>query len=187
MRRFVPDDAEAHVLSIAVLALAAFGLLPDRAAVPVALLSSGVGTVHAVRRHRAESMRRRQADAILTGVPGLRVPEGLRWRAEELTLPSHRRALAKHLRRLARLADERVLLTSLPLYLSTLRPNHEALESLASRVGRIEQPVAARGIVLLEGLLGDDPDTPLFSPGRAVELNRALLRIGSAIDPAFNA
>src|SRR5262249_42169493 len=125
------NETMLHGLSIAVLLLALGGVLPELLAMGIAIASSGTAGLRTLARHREAAQRRRSADALLAAIPGLRVPDRLRWRAGELTSPEHRRRTAAELHRFARMADEPILRTSVPVYLSTLRPNHDRLESMA--------------------------------------------------------
>jgi hypothetical protein len=81
-----------------------------------------------------------------------------------------------------------MLITAVPVFLSTLRPNRSELESMAALVERDDRPVPVRGIVLLEHLLSDAERSPLYGPRRAEELRRALRQVrrttsSSAIRP----
>jgi len=108
----------------------------------------------------------------------------LEWRASELMAPAHRHRLAHELRSFARMADDSVLITAVPVFLSTLRPNRRGLESMAALVERDDRPVPVRGIVLLEHLLSDVERSPLYGPRHAEELGRALVRVRDAASPS---
>jgi hypothetical protein len=177
------DELALHGLSIVVLALAVAGLLPNIVGIALASVASGAAAVQALEHRRADARRRRSADALLASIPGLRVPERLRWRAAELTSPEHRLRLARQLRRFSWLAEQPLLLTSIPVYPSTLRPNKDQLRSVASIVGAIDLPVSAQGMVLLDRLLGDGVGSPLYGPAKADELARALQRVRGAMVP----
>jgi hypothetical protein len=177
-----PDEARLHGLSIVVLLLAVAGVLPALLGVGVALVTSGLAASRSLRRHRDAVRRRRAADALLAAIPGTRVPDRLRWRAGELTSPAHRRRAAAELRRFARMADQPILHTSVPVHLSTIGPNHDRLQSMATIVERLERPVTPQGMVLLEELLGAGGASPLYRPGHAAELDRALRLVRGAIE-----
>jgi hypothetical protein len=169
-------------LAAALLALAVAGVLSETVGVVVGGLVSVYAGACTVRRRRTLSRRRRSADAILETLPGPRIPDGLQWRAAELTSPSHRSFLARQLHGLARIAEEKFVITSVPISLSTLRPNHDELESIASLVGELGHPVNVRGIVLLEEILYDGDVSPLYEPCHAAELEQALTRVHRAIE-----
>ena len=61
-----------------------------------------------------------------------------------------------------------------------VRRNERLLRALAERVGD-ERPVAARGVLLVRGLLRD-PASPLYSEGDE-PLARTLSRVLGALDP----
>ena len=169
-------------LAAVLLALAVAGAISETAGLVLGGPVSAYALSRTVRRRRELTRRRRSADALLESLPGTRVPEGLQWRAAELTSPSHRRLLAGQLHRLARMANEKLLITSVPVSPSTLRPNHDELESIAALVGQLDRPVSARGIVLLEELLYDGDASPLYEPCHADELERALAQVHRAIE-----
>ena len=177
------DEIALYGLSIVVLVLAASGLLPNIVGIALASVASGAAVVHALERRRSDARRRRSADVLLASIPGFRVPERLRWRAAELTSPEHRLRLARELRRFSWMAEQPLLLTSIPVYASTLRPNRDELEAVASMVGAIDRPVSAQGMVLLDRLLGDGIESPLYGPAKADELSRALQRVRGVMVP----
>lgn len=172
-----------HAFTAALVLLATVDVLPTSVALALGAAASGWACSRALRRHRELRRRRESADVVLASAPGPRVPDRVTWRASELTSHYHRLRLAKQLRRLARMADETVLLTSVPVFLSTLRPNRDELELVAVLVGRLEQPVTPRGIVLLENLLGS-AGSPLYGPGNAADLAYALSRVQGALRPS---
>jgi hypothetical protein len=172
-----------HALAAAVLGLTVTGVVPVPLGVALAALASGSAVAQMVRRQRDLAHRRASADALLAAVPGTRVPERLRWRASELTAPEHRREVAHQLERLSRMAGQPFLLTSIPVFPSTLRPNRSGLASVAEIVGHVERPVTPRGMLLLETLLGDAGPSPLYRPRHAAELERVLLRVRQVIEP----
>ena len=174
--RIAPDEFGLHGLSIAVLLLAVAGGMPALPGIAIAVVASGIALYRSLRRHREAQRRRKAADALLVASPGARIPDRLRWRADELTSPEHRKRTAAELHRFAVMADQSVLRTSVPVYLSTLSPNHDRLEAMAVIVERLEQPVTAQGMILLEQLLDAGEASPLYRPGNPVELDRALRR-----------
>ena len=182
-RGHVPfDETASHVLAAALLALAVLGVLPAIVAVPLAVLASGSGAVSAIRRRRAAARQRQFADAVLAHLPGQAVPEGLRWRAAELGSADHRRFVARQLHQLARTGERRTLLTSVPVYLETLRPNVQELDEVAEVVAQVDRPLGPRALVLLEEMLGNGDTSPLYRPASAEELGEALQRIHAELE-----
>ena len=169
-------------LAAALLLLAAAGVISAAAGLAFGGLAGLYALTCTVHRHRELAWRRRSADALLESLPGTRVPDGLQWRAEELTSPSHRRFLARQLHGLASLATEKFVITSVPVSLSTLQPNHDELEAIADLVGRLDHPVNPRGIVLLEEILYDGDTSPLYEACHPEELEQALVRIRRSIE-----
>jgi len=178
------EETGLHAIAAALLLLAIAGALPVVLAVGLALLASGAALRRTVRRRRELARRRAAADELLACLPGPRIPERLEWRASELMAPAHRHRLAHELRSFARMADDSVLITAVPVFLSTLRPNRRGLESMAALVERDDRPVPVRGIVLLEHLLSDVERSPLYGPRHAEELGRALVRVRDAASPS---
>jgi len=178
------EETALYGLAAALLALAVVGAIAPTAGLVLGSLVSAYAVSRTVSRRRELARRRRSADALLESLPGMRVPEGLLWRAAELTSPSHRRLLAAQLHRLAGMANEKFVITSVPVSLSTLRPNHDELESIATLVGQLDRPVSPRGIVLLEEILYDGEGSPLYEPCHADELEQALARVHRAIEPS---
>ena len=176
------EETALYGLAAVLLALAVVGAISPTAGLLLGSLVSGYAVARTVSRRREVARRRRSADSLLEALPGTRVPEGLQWRAAELTSPSHRRLLAGQLHRLARMANEKFVITAVPVSLSTLRPNHDELESIAALVGQLDRPVSARGIVLLEEILYDGDGSPLYGPCQATELEQALARVHRAIE-----
>ena len=182
------EETGLHAIAAALLLLAVAGALPVALAMVLALLTSGAALSRTLRRHRELARLRAAADEVLSCLPGSRIPDRLQWRAAEIMSRAHRRRLARELRRFARMANDSMLITAVPVFLSTLRPNRRELESMAALVERDDRPVPVRGIVLLEHLLSDVERSPLYGPRRAEELRRALRQVrqttsSSAIRP----
>jgi len=182
------EETGLHAIAAALLLLAVAGALPVALAMVLALLTSGAALSRTLRRHRELARLRAAADEVLACLPGSRIPDRFQWRAAEIMSRAHRRRLARELRRFARMANDSMLITAVPVFLSTLRPNRRELESMAALVERDDRPVPVRGIVLLEHLLSDVERSPLYGPRRAEELRRALRQVrqttsSSAIRP----
>jgi hypothetical protein len=174
------EETGLHAIAAALLLLAVTGALPVALATVLALLTSGAALRRTLRRHRELARLRAAADEVLARLPGSRIPDRLQWRAAEIMSRAHRRRLARELRRFARMANDSMLITAVPVFLSTLRPNRSELESMAALVERDDRPVPVRGIVLLEHLLSDVERSPLYGPRRAEELGQALVQVREA-------
>ena len=103
----------------------------------------------------------------------------LGWRASELVSRSNRRVLARSLRAIP--AESEALLLVSPLNRRGVRPHLDLVRALAERVGTIEEPVAPRGMALVEQLLCDGFG-PLYSPAKVNELQGALERCLTAFE-----
>jgi len=180
------EETLLHAVSIVLLALAIARWIPVALAVVLAGLTSGAAEISAIRRRRELDRRRRSADVLIAELPNARIPDALLWRARELSDPGHRQELARQLHLFAWMARQQVLITAVPVSLSTLRPNRHGLHSLAELVERTEQPVTARGIVMLEKLLDAGDCSPLYRPARGDELGTALARVSRAMDLGDN-
>ena len=175
------EETLLHALSATMLTLAIVRWIPIALAIALVGLVSGSSVLSAVRRRRDRARRRRSADALIATLQDDRIPDSLRWRGDELTDSARRCELARQLHMFARMAGERVLITAIPVSLSTLRPNHDRLEAVAAVVDDVERPVTARGIVMLEALLDDATRSPLYRPAHGDELGRALASVVAAL------
>lgn len=104
------------------------------------------------------------------------------WRTAELTSSRERRMLARSLRGVV--ADANAPLwafSASPLNRRGLVPYVQEIQALADRVGDLEEPVAAAGIVLVRDLLSDG-GSPLYTGGSVADLPSTLSRIQSALD-----
>ncbi len=130
-----------------------------------------------IRQRREVRRARRTADRELLQLPY--VPPRLAWRADELTRASRRLALARSLRRLVASADPRYVPGAAIVNRVAIRDQRDLLLWVARRLSALERPVAARGVLLLEGLLRD-AGGPLY-----VREDRHLL--APALDAALSA
>jgi hypothetical protein len=148
-------------------------------AVPVPLFGALGRLVASARERRALRSARRAADAelLLRETPSLR----LAWRAAELVVPKRRRQLARNLRTLVGEADPRVARTARVFNAAAVRGLAPVLLQAAGRLEELEDPVAPRGILLLENLL-TDPWGPLYERGRAEQLESALVVAVDALE-----
>jgi hypothetical protein len=130
------------------------------------------------------SLLRRRADALFQA--GAQVhPQSqlLVWRAAELTAERNRRSLARSLRRMVQEVERPSPLSASPLNRRGVRPHLELVRALADRVGSLERPVAAQGMVLVEQLLTDGLGSPLYQGGQIGDLPAALGACIAALEP----
>lgn len=175
-------ETVSYALAAVVLGLVAVGGVPPVLGVPVAVLASCRGVWLTARRKRTLARRRESADAVLATLPGDAVPEGLRWRADELGSSSHRRFVARQLHRFARMGAQSVLITSVPVHLDTLRPNTHELDEIAAVVEQTDRPLPPCSLVLLEELLSNADESPLYQPASSGELGEALHHLHDALE-----
>jgi hypothetical protein len=169
--------------AVPVLGLAVAGVIPPRLGLVLALSLAIVGAGHLVAELRTDAARRREADRLLVALETARVPDGLRWRAAELTRARERRTLARALRNLLRSLELPPAMFPTPVNRSALRRNRRAVEALATRLAAVDRPVRPRGILLLRQLLGGGPHSPLYDTEAAGELQTVLARVRSEIEP----
>jgi len=104
------------------------------------------------------------------------------WRTAELTSSRERRLLARSLHGIvADVRAPRWLFNASPLNRRCLVPYVHEIHALAERVGDLEQPVTAAGIVLVRDLLSDG-GSPLYTGGNVADLPNTLSRIRSTLD-----
>jgi hypothetical protein len=132
-----------------------------------------------MRERRALRAARRSADAELLSmpVPSLR----LAWRAAELVVPKRRMQLARSLRGLVRDADSRYLPNAAPINRRAVRAVSGDLLAVAHRLADLENPIAPRGVLLVERLLLDS-DGPMYDRERARELFAAVDEAAAALE-----
>jgi hypothetical protein len=143
-------------------------------------VACGVLAVAQIARARlALARRRREADALIrSGVRVHPASELLVWRAAELTSDRNRRTLSRSLRTIMSELQRRPFTSPIPLDRRAVWPYRWLVEALAARVGQLERPVSARGMVLVEELLTDGFMSPLYIGGEdkdvAVAVERCL-------------
>lgn len=129
------------------------------------------------------SRLRRQADLLLqTGVRVHPQSRLLVWRAAELTGRRNRRSLARSLHGIVRELERPSLISAVPLNRRGVRPHLELVRALADRVGALERPVAAQGMILVEQLMTDGPASPLYLGGRSGDLPASVGACFDALD-----
>jgi hypothetical protein len=141
-----------------------------------------VGVIRGALAARERRALRAAADAKLRGGADDHASP-LRWRADELVSPRHRRSLARFLRGVVGELDGRALPSAVPLNRRGARPHVDLVQQLATRIGDLERPVAARGVVLVDDLVTDSFRSPLYVRARADELPIALERCLDALEP----
>lgn len=137
-------------------------------------------TVERLKAHRALRTARRAADREI----GLRHNQPLRlaWRVEELVSTKNRLDLAHALRSLVRDASPQYLPAASPVNRRAVRAESQALLDIAARLADLDDPVAARGVVLADRLLTDGSG-PLYDRERVDELPRYLDTTLEALEP----
>jgi hypothetical protein len=176
------EETASYALAAILLALVVLAALPTVLGVLLATIAGGRGVLLTAGRHRTLARQRESADAVLATLPGDAVPEGLRWRAGEIGSVDHRRFVARQLHRFARMGDQRMLITAVPVHLETLRPNTHELDAIAHVVEQTDRPLPPRGLVLLEDLLRNGDESPLYQPASPEELGQALHDVHDALE-----
>ncbi len=113
------------------------------------------------RRELAAARRAADREILLSPSPSLRHS----WRAAELATPKNRLELAGTLRDVVRDAEVRHAPSASPVNFAAVREQSDRLRALGDRLADLEEPVAARGVLLVEHLLTDGTG-PLYDHGR---------------------
>ncbi|HZQ89330.1 MAG TPA: hypothetical protein VFA42_04935 [Gaiellaceae bacterium] len=177
-----PQSLWAPLLGCVAVAGCVFGIALAGGATGSALLVAPItfallGVVIAVRRWSAAADLREEADLwIERGYEGR--ASRYAWRVEELTSAHERRLLARSVRDVGLLAEKPSLQAILPLNRAALRPHLTLLADLADRLGDLQRPVAAAGILAVHRLL-TQPDSSLYAPrgGRIPRVEADLTKI----------
>ena len=151
--------------ALVLLAGATLGLYPRElvAAAGGCLL---VGAVRVLLELRDLWALRRAADAVLrTGARVHPYSTLLVWRAGELTSEHNRRLLSRSFRNIVRELERPSLMSAVPLNRRQAREHVELLAALRDRLGDLDSSITPRGVVLVEDLLTDGLNSPLFSGG----------------------
>ncbi len=169
-------------LAVAGLCLEIDPRLPWLVGLVAAALFAAAGAIRTERELRDLAAVRRTADSLILHTPSSRdASELVRWRCTELTTRSQRERTRRGVARILKALDPGRLPSASPLRRPEARSCRPLLEALASRLAD-ERPVAARGILLAEAILGE-PSSPLYSDGPDQNLDRALRRVLGALDP----
>jgi hypothetical protein len=128
---------------------------------------------------RALKSARREADAELLAsqIPSPR----LAWRVEELVDDDHRTDLGRSVTSVVHAADERLLPGATPFDRASVRACRPELLELASRLYDLGAPVRARGVLLVERLLGDSSG-PLYGRRDPHRLRAAITHARGELD-----
>jgi hypothetical protein len=169
-------------LPYAALALDVDPRLPWLAGVAGALLFATAGALRSLRARHELTAVRRTADRLIVHNPISRDASDLvRWRCTELTTRAQRESLRRDIDRVLRSLDPARLPSASPIKRPAARGSAELFAALASRLAD-ERPVAARGILLAQGLLRD-PASPLYADDADTLLAPALRRVTGALEP----
>ena len=171
-----------YLLSIVVLAAALVGLVPAGPGLLVGAVLGALGALASVRDARRLAERRERADVVLADGPGLRVPDGVRWRADELRDPRERRLLSRALWGVLRDVEAPPTLMLLPANRRAVRANRAVIVELAARLAAVEQPVDP-GAVARVRLLLVRSGSPLYDPAGGDALGRELAVALRSIEP----
>ena len=169
-------------LALAALALDAAPGLPWVAGVVGAGFFAAAALVRAAQQARELQRGRARADRlILQGQERARPPAVVQWRAEELTGTRHRQLVEAAAQRTLQHASGGLLPSASPLNRCAVREHEELIRLLAARLGD-ERPVAARGVLLAQHVLGD-PESPLYDVDAGEDLGAALRHVLHALEP----
>ena len=147
-----------------------------------ALLFATAGVIRTERARHELAAVRRTADRLIVHAPHTRDASDLvRWRCNELTTRAQRESLRRDVDRVLRSLDPARLPSASPLKRPAARGSRDLFVALAARLGD-EQPVAARGILLAQGLLRD-ATSPLYADDADTLLAPALRRVTGALEP----
>jgi len=168
------------------LALVALALEADRGLRLAGLAAAGCFALAAVIRglrvrHELSGVRRAVDRLILRDPRGGEVSDLVQWRARELLDPAERHRLARGLERTVARLDPTRLPSASPLRRGALRRHEDLLRAIAARLDG-EEPVTARGVLLVQGLV-DGAESPFYRVGSDDALARTLIRVLGALEP----
>src|SRR5437762_3354310 len=102
------------------------------------------------------------------------------WRIEELIADENRLRLARQLTDVVHASDESRLPNARPFNRGAVRESRAELLDIAARLFDTRRPVAARGVVLLERMLGGGT---LYGNGRSIQLRVEAANVREALEP----
>lgn len=149
-----------------------------------------VGAVRALLEVRDLWALRHAADAVLrTGARVHPYSALLVWRAGELTSAHNRKLLARSFRNIVRELERPSLMSAVPLNRRQAREHADLLVALARRLDDVDSSVTPRGVVLVEDLLTDGVNSPLYGRGDSLLEGAANARpdLGSALEECLAA
>jgi hypothetical protein len=150
------------VLAVCALVLDAAPSLPWIAGVVAAGFFGIAGTLRTIQMQRELAAVRRSADRLIVYTPSTRdASELVRWRAGELTSRSSRDSLVREIDRLLRSVDDARLPSAAPVRRLAVRHERALFADARERLAG-QRPIAARGVLLLRGVL-HEPASPLYS------------------------
>lgn len=94
-----------------------------------------------------------------------------------------RRVLARSLREIVHELEGPPLPDDAPLNRTAARPNVDLLRALAERLDDLDRPVSPEGVLLVQELLTDGIESPLYTRGQAADVRPALERCLVALEP----
>jgi hypothetical protein len=169
--------------------LAACALLLDAAPSlpwPAGVVAAGffvlAGAIRTFLDHRELAAVRRSADRLIVLMPSTRdASELIRWRSLELTSRQSREALSREIDRLLRSVDAGRLPSAAPVQRIAVRRERTLFVAVRERVAG-QRAIAARGVLLLRGVL-HDPASPLYTSETQQFLGLAVRRALGALEP----
>jgi hypothetical protein len=174
----------AAVPVVVALALGALNVLPWTAAGLAVVLLLAFAVIWAAFAGHELVKSRRLGDRLLQSHPTEQLPPLAAWRARELTSPKQRRQLQSWVRVLTRESEASVGSNLGPSSQAAVREGIALLHQLDARLGRLDEPVAPAGILLLRSLLAEDRLSPLYFPECAAGLPDVLRDALAALTPA---
>ena len=145
-----------------------------------------VGAVRALLELRDLWVLRRAADAVLrTGARVHPYSTLLVWRAGELTSTRNRKLLSRSFRNIVRELEQPSFMSPVPLNRRRAREHADLLVALAERLGDLDSSIRPYGVVLIEDLLTDGANSPLFGAGYSPLDGREIAR--PALGPVLEA
>ncbi len=169
------------IVSVLPLVAALTGVAPSLSGWLVGAAIAGLGAFRSISAWRERTLLRRLADEQLRFGRLPTATPVLSWRAGELVSAGNRRIIARSLRAIVTECETGPVRLTI-LNRRGVRQHLDLIRPLAERVGKLEQPVSARGMALIEHLLCDGFG-PLYAHGKVDGLDEALARCSNALEP----